>query len=148
MDSLIKSLPQVLRAAGDSSEVSEAAAIAAWKHSAGEGLRQHAIATKLEGQTLVIAVRDAIWQNQLATMKRHLIGRVNATLGQSLVNNIELRIVPKNFAPVPAQKDTAGEILDNEVPIDLWTAASAIEDKQLRQKFLKAAIGALKRKKI
>jgi hypothetical protein len=97
MDSLIKSLPQVLRAAGDSSEVSEAAAIAAWKYSAGEGLRQHAIATKLDGNTLVIEVRDAIWQNQLATMKRHLISRVNSTLGQSLVINIELRIAPKSF---------------------------------------------------
>jgi hypothetical protein len=148
MDTLIKSLPQVLRAAGDSSEVSEAAAIAAWKHSAGEGLRHHAIATKLDGQTLVIEVRDAIWQNQLATMKRHLISRVNSTLGQPLVNNIELRIAPKSFAPAPAKKHTTSEILENEVPIDLWTAASAIEDKQLRQKFLKAAIGALKRKKV
>ena len=39
MNQLIKSLPNVLRAANDSEEVAEAAAIAAWKHAAGDGLK-------------------------------------------------------------------------------------------------------------
>jgi len=146
MDALIKSLPNVLRATGDSTEVKEAAAIAAWKHAAGEGLRNHAVATKLEGNTLVVEVRDAIWQKQLATMKSQLLFRVNSVLGQTLLQNIEFRVNPKAVSVAQLEKAESAEILDNEVPIELWSAASAIEDKQLRQKFLKAAIGSLRRK--
>jgi len=144
VEELIKSLPQVLRTSGDADEVAEAAALAAWKHVAGEGLRDHAVATRLEEGTLVVEVRDPIWQKQLATMKRQLIFRVNSTLGQLLVKDIELRVNPKALnatAPKPANTD----ITDNEVPLELWSAASAIEDKQLRQKFLRAAMGSLRR---
>jgi len=143
VEDLIKSLPQVLRATGDSEEVAEAAALAAWKHVAGEGLRDHAAATRLEEKTLVVEVRDAIWQKQLAMMKRQLIFRVNSALGQPLVKDIELRINPKALSAAPARANT--DLVDNEVPLDLWSAASAIEDTQLRQKFLKAAMGALRR---
>ena len=144
VEELIKSLPQVLRATGDSDEVAEAAALAAWKHVAGDGLRDHAIATRLEEKTLVVEVRDAIWQKQLATMKRQLNFKVNSTLGQPLVKDIELRINPKALSAT-AQKPTNTDIADNEVPLELWSAASAIEDKTLRQKFLKAAMAALRR---
>ena len=147
MDELIKSLPKVLRAMGDTTEVAEAAAIAAWKHATGVGLRPHAVATKLVGKTLIVQVRDAIWQKQLALMKSQLLYRVNSILGQPLVNDIELQINPKSLAIIQPEKDTKAEILDNEVPIELWAAANSIEDKQLRQKFLKAAIASLRRKK-
>ena len=146
MDELIKALPKVLRAVGNSPELLEPAAIAAWKHTAGEGLRQHAIATRLDGTVLVIIVRDSIWQNQLSQMKRALIHRVNSVLGQAFVKDIELRIDPKMFAPTQPIQPQRSELLENEVPIDLWSAANAIEDKQLRQKFLKAATALLRRK--
>jgi hypothetical protein len=144
VEELIKSLPQVLQATGDSDEVAEAAALAAWKHTAGDGLRDHAVATRLEEKTLVVEVRDPIWQRQLATMKRQLIFRVNSTLGQPLVRDIELRINPKALSATPPRPANT-DIVDNEVPLELWSAAAAIEDKQLRQKFLKAAMGALRR---
>jgi predicted nucleic acid-binding Zn ribbon protein len=144
VEELIKSLPQVLRAIGDSVEVAEAAALAAWKHAAGEGLRDHAVATKLEEKTLIVEVRDAIWQRQLAIMKRQLIFRVNSTLGQPIVKEIELQINPKALSAT-AQRPTNTDIADNEIPLELWSAASAIEDKQLRVKFLRAAMGALRR---
>ena len=146
MDELIKSMPKVLHAVGYSTEVVEAAAIAAWKHAAGEGLRNHAVAIKLDEQTLVVAVRDAIWQKQLTTMKRQLLFRVNAILGQPLLNNIELLIDPNAVIIAQPEKLESAEILDNEVPLELWSAASAIHDKELRQKFLIAAVGALRRR--
>ena len=145
MDELIKSIPTVLKAVGYSTEVAEAAAIAAWKHAAGEGLRKHAVAIKLEENTLVVVVRDAIWQKQLAMMNGQLLFRVNSILGQPLLNNIELHIDPKAVFIAPPEKPDAAEIPDNEVPMELWSAASAIQDKELRRKFLKAAVGALKR---
>jgi hypothetical protein len=69
MNQLIKSLPVILRAAGGADEVAEAAAIAAWKHAAGAGLKEHAIPLKLENRTLTVAVADAIWQKQLTSMR-------------------------------------------------------------------------------
>jgi len=146
MDELIKALPKVLRAVGNSPELLEPAAIAAWKHTAGEGLRHHAIATKLDGSVLVIVVRDGIWQNQLSQMKRALVHRVNSVLEQKFVKDIELRVDPTMFAPAQPIEPQRSELLENEVPIELWSAANAIEDKQLRQKFLEAATAMLRRK--
>jgi len=36
--------------------------------------------------------------------------------------------------------------LDNEVPLELWSAANAIHDQELRRSFLKTALLALKRR--
>jgi hypothetical protein len=146
MNQLIKSLPGVLRAAGDSAEVAEAAAIAAWKHAAGDGLKDHAVPLKLENRTLTIAVADAIWQKQLNSMRGQLLFRVNTILGKPLVGALDFVIDPKLKKPAveqPAQRD---EILDNEVPLELWSAANAIQDKDLRRKFLKTALLSLRHK--
>ena|ERR1044071_4687697 len=143
MNQLIKSLPGVLRAAGDSTEVAEAAAIAAWKHAAGDGLKEHAIPLKLENRTLTIAVADAIWQKQLHSMRGQLLFRVNSILGKPLVGALDFVIDPKLAKP-PVEREQEVELLDNEVPLELWSAASAIQDKELRKKFLKTALLSLR----
>ena len=146
MNQLIKSLPVVLRAAGDSTEVAEAAAIAAWKHAAGDGLKEHAIPLRLENRVLTVAVADAIWQKQLTSMRGQLLFRVNTILGKPLVGALDFVVDPKiakQHVEQPAQPD---ELLDNEVPLELWSAANAIQDKDLRRKFLKTALLALRHK--
>jgi len=92
MEGLIKSLPAVVRASGNAPEVIEAAAIAAWKHAAGEGLKEHAVPLGLENRTLKIAVADVIWQKQLRAMRGQMLFRVNSLLGQPLVGDIEFII--------------------------------------------------------
>jgi len=146
MNQLIKSLPQVLKAAGNSAEVAEAAAIAAWKHAAGDGLKEHAVALKLENRTLTIAVADLIWQRQLTSMRGQLLFRINSILGQPLVSGLDFIIDPK-LANVPVEPKEDNEPLDNEVPLELWSAANTIHDKDLRKSFLKTALLALKRKR-
>jgi hypothetical protein len=146
MNQLIKSLPGVLRAAGDSAEVVEAAAIAAWKYAAGEGLKEHTVALKLEHRTLTVAVADAIWQKQLTSMRGQLLFRVNATLGKPLVSALDFVIDAKLLKPRAEQPDAQNEPLDNEVPLELWSAANAIHDRELRKRFLKTALLALKRR--
>ena len=145
MNQLIKSLPGVLRAAGDSAEVAEAAAIAAWKHAAGDGLKEHAVPLKLEDRTLTIAVADAIWQKQLNSMRGQLLFRVNSILGRPLVGAFDFVVDPKLVKPL-AQQVRQEELLDNEIPLELWSAASAIHDKDLRRKFLQTALLALRHK--
>jgi len=141
MEQLIKALPAVLQAGGHSPEVVEAAAISAWKHLTGDPLRRQAVATTLNGRTLVIAVSDAIWQKQLETMRGQLLFRLNSILGQPLVSRLEFRIddatVQRSLEPL-VRKET-NETNENEISLELWSAASAIRDKNLRKAFLSAA---------
>ena len=147
MNQLIKSLPTVLRASGNAAEVAEAAAIAAWKHAAGDGLKEHAVPLRLENRTLTVAVADRIWQRQLNSMRGQMLFRINSILGQPLVSALDFVIDPKLVKPRVEQTEDHDELLDNEVPLELWSAASAIHDKELRKSFLKTALLALKRKK-
>ena len=146
MNQLIKSLPAILRAAGDSEEVAEAAAIAAWKHAAGDGLKGRAVPVKLENRTLTVSVADAIWQKQLHSMRGQLLFRVNTLLGRPIVGAIEFLIDPKLAAAQAEQEKPEDEQVDNEVPLELWSAANAIHDKELRKSFLKTASLSLKRR--
>ncbi len=146
MNQLIKSLPNVLRAAGNSEEVAEAAAIAAWKHAAGDGLKGHAVPVKLANRTLTVAVSDLIWQKQLQSMRGQLLFRINNILGQPIVGAIEFVVDAKLATPQAEERKQEEEPLDNEVPLELWSAANAINDKGLRKSFLKAATRSLKRK--
>jgi hypothetical protein len=146
MKQLIKSLPTILRAAADSEEVAEAAAIAAWKHAAGDGLKDHAVPVKLENRTLTVSVADVIWQKQLHSMRGQLLFRVNTILGQPLVSAIEFVVDPKLALAQAEQQKPQDEPINNEVPLELWSAANAIHDKELRKSFLKTATLSLRRR--
>ena len=145
MNQLIKSLPQILRAAGDSAEVAEAAALAAWKHAAGDGLKEHAVPLKLDNRTLTVAVADPIWQKQLTSMRGQLLFRVNSILGQPLVSALDFVVDPEHAKPRVDPPEPHEE--HNEVPLELWAAANTIHDKELRKSFLKTALLSLKRKR-
>jgi hypothetical protein len=97
MEALIKALPAVLRASGNAPEVAEAAAIAAWKHCAGEGLKDRAVPLSLQDRTLRVAVADLIWQKQLHSMRGQMLYRINTLLGQPVVGTIEFVIDPEKL---------------------------------------------------
>jgi hypothetical protein len=148
MDSLIKTLPKILQAAGDSPEVAEAACLAAWKHAAGAGLRDHAVPLRLSRNTLVIGVADTTWQKQLQSLSGQLLFRLNAILGQPLVTFIDFTVDPN--ALVKARSPQYGErtslpVDPATVPVELVSAAAEIKDKDLRRTFLGAAMSCIKR---
>lgn len=97
MEALIKALPAVLRASGNAPEVAEAAAIAAWKHCAGGGLKDRAVPFALQERTLRVAVADLIWQKQLTSMRDQMIYKINSLLGQPVVGAIEFVIDPERL---------------------------------------------------
>lgn len=147
MDNLIKSLPKILQAAGDSPEVLEAACIAAWKHAAGDGLRHHAVPLRLNGKTLVVMVADATWQKQLQSLSGQILFRLNSILGQALVAFVDFRVNPNAVANARGpQADRTDRKLDlDTVPVELVTAAASIDDKDLRRAFLGAAMSCINR---
>lgn len=147
MDALFKILPALIRAGVDVPEVAEAAALAAWRRVAGEGLRGQAVPFRLFRKTLVIAVSDATWQRQLEPISPQLLFRLNSVLGQALVTYIEFRIDPQtvreerarlgiqSLADAQASESRALERAGSE----LNAAASRIQDASLRRRFLLAA---------
>lgn len=146
MDDLIRTLPKLLRAAGETEEVLEAAALIAWRRVAGEGLRAQAVPFRLYRKTLIVAVLDATWQKQLEAMSGQLLFRLNSLLGQAVVTYIEFRIDPKT---VRAERSRTQAHETNRVEQErrallsvsgeISAAADAIHDEDLRQRFLLAA---------
>ena len=145
MDKLIKTLPAILKASGASEEVAEAACIAAWKYAVGETLNRNALPLKLQNQTLLIIVADNIWKKQLEQMRASLLFQLNSVLGQRLVRSLEFRIDPKPLAPTPEKDSTRNKYTDEQVPLELLSAAVAIEDADLRRAFLGAATSCVRR---
>jgi hypothetical protein len=145
MESLIKTLPAILTAAGPSAEVAEAACFAAWKHAVGDALSTHAVPMKLENQTLIVAVADNIWQKQMEQIRPQLLFRLNTVLGRSLVKLIEVRIDPNALPKRRSQDSTTAKTLDDAIPFELRAAASEIQDADLRRVFLGAATSCIKR---
>jgi hypothetical protein len=153
MDDLFKALPKLLLAAGESEEVSEAAAFAAWRRAAGEGLRGCAVPFRLYRKTLIVSVQDATWRKQLEQMSPQLIFRLNSLVGQALVTYIEFRVDPKTVREERARtKQSQYERLVGEENAlsrahELDDAAGAIRDEDLRRRFLLAAGSCMNRMK-
>jgi hypothetical protein len=153
MDDLFKALPKILRAAGDAEEVSEAAAFAAWRRAAGDGLRGCAVPFRLYRKTLVVSVADETWRRQLEKMSPQLIFRLNSLVGQPLVTYIEFRVDPKTVSAERERvKQSEYERLVGEENAlkrahELDDAAEAIHDEDLRRRFLLAAGSCMNRMK-
>ncbi len=145
MDDLIRALPGLLRAAGESEEVAQAAAFVAWRRASGEQLRGQAVPFRLHGKHLVVAVADSAWKKQLEAVSSQLVFRLNSVLGHALVTYIEFRV---DAATV---RDERARLRQTEVDVEklerralqqarpLGRAASAIKDEDLRRRFLLAA---------
>ncbi len=122
--------------------------MAAWKHAAGDGLRDHAVPLRLSRKTLVIAVADTTWQKQLQSLSSQLLFRLNSILGQPLVTFVDFRVDPKAVAnarsPQYANR-TNPELDPATVSVELVTAAAEIKDQDLRRAFLGAAVSCLNR---
>ncbi|HEX8721268.1 MAG TPA: DUF721 domain-containing protein [Pyrinomonadaceae bacterium] len=151
MDELFQALPKLLRAAGESEEVMEAASFAAWRRVAGEALRGCAVPFRLYRKTLVVSVPDATWKRQLEQVSPQLVFRLNSLLGQAAVTFVEFRVDPKTVREERARlRDSSYESLTGEDAAlrragELDGAASAIHDEDLRRRFLIAAGSCLNR---
>ena len=146
MDDLIRTLPTLLRAAGEMEEIAEAAAIVAWRRVAGAALRGQAVPFRLYRKTLIVAVPDTTWQKQLEAMSGQLLFRLNSLLGQAIVTFIEFRVDPRTVQKERAVLAQATEDREEQerralrkASGELLAAASAIQDQDLRRRFLLAA---------
>ena len=140
-------LPKILARAGDDRELATMAAKIAWTRTAGEGLRDHAVALRLERETLLVAVADAVWQKQLQSMSTEIIFRINKLLQKKVVASIEFRINPAALPHRATAKDNQRQIA-RPLPADIISSAAAIEDLELRERFMRAASNCIARREI
>lgn len=151
MEQLITALPAFLHEAGNGEEVTEAAALAVWNNVAGAGLRQQTMAVSLQKQKLVVAVPDAVWQQQLESLSGQMLYRLNSLLGQGTIRYIEFRIDPKMLQNRRQEQRGENLIEGRHLPTkslssELVSAAAAIHDPDLRRAFLGAANNCLSRR--
>ena len=149
MIDIARLLPRMLNATGANPELTEIAAKMAWTRASGAGLRTSAIPFRLYQKTLIVSVADAIWQKQMQTMSAELLFRINRLLGRDVVDFIEFRIDPatvdraraENF-PVKESSPAAAR----PMPAKLVSAASNISDRELRERFMRAAENCIARR--
>jgi hypothetical protein len=96
----------------------EELACAAWPQAVGKKIAANTRAVRMVRARLIVEVEDKVWQRQLFTLSRHILGNLERSLGYSLVEDLEFRIVPRRrepqraAAPVPALMDEADSIAD------------------------------------
>ena len=151
MEDLFQSLPKLLRAAGESEEVLEAASFAAWRRVAGEALRGCAVPFRLFNRRLIVSVPDTTWRKQLEQVSPQLVFRLNSLLGQAVVTYVEFRVDPQTVRQERARlgRTQYERLTQEESALDraaeLGDAADAIHDDELRRRFLLAAGSCLNR---
>src|SRR5829696_9344846 len=152
MEDLFQTLPKLLRAAGESEEILEAASFAAWRRVAGEALRGCAVPFRLYNRRLIVSVPDTTWRKQLEQVSPQLVFRLNSLLGQAVVTYVEFRVDPQ---AVRAERARLGRtqferLTQEEAALDraaeLDEAAHAIHDETLRRRFLLAAGSCMNRR--
>src|SRR5215212_7239717 len=145
MEDLFQALPKLLRAAGESEEVLEAASFAAWRRVAGEALRGCAVPFRLYNRRLIVSVPDTTWRKQLEQVAPQLVFRLNSLLGQAVVTYVEFRVDPQTVRDERARlraspyERLTGEEAALGRAVELGDAADAIRDDELRRRFLLAA---------
>src|SRR5260370_18692155 len=137
MEDLMRSLPKLLRVIGESEEIAEAAAFAAWRSIAGASLLGNAAPFRLYRKTMIVAVTDASWQKQLEAMSGQLLFRLNSVLGQAMVRFLEFRVDHKTVRAERAsmkrhENRPAGEARAvRPASGEVFTAAQSIRDPNL-----------------
>jgi hypothetical protein len=96
----------------------EELACAAWAQAVGRKIAGHTRAARMVRTRLIVEVEDNVWQRQLFSLSRHILGNLEKHLGPGAVDDLEFRIVPRRREPqraeqsVPALIDEAENIAD------------------------------------
>ena len=145
MEAFISTLPGVFGGIDASEEVREAFIFAAWRNVAGEQVYTRTTPLSVERKRLIIAVSDKTWKRNLETLASQLLFKLNAALGESLVDFIEFQVSPLD---ITASTGTSAEV-DNAppAPMEIEVSARSIRNEELREAVLKAAANCLSRRK-
>jgi hypothetical protein len=155
MNELFRALPALLKEFSDHAEVREAIIFGAWRKIAGEMLRGQAAPVRLDKRRLTVAVESEMWKNHLADLSGQMIFKLNSTLGSAEVTFIEFVVDKKaveaenrKFGRPQIDEAESARIAAGEITPGLRESAGAIQNEELRERFLMAAGRCLARKKV
>lgn len=155
MNELFRALPALLKEFSDHEEVRKAIIFGAWRKIAGETLREQAAPVRLDNRHLAIAVETEMWKNHLEDLSGQMIFKLNSTLGSAEVTFIEFVVDKKaveaenrRFGRPPVDEAESARIAEGEITPRLRESAGAIQNEELRERFLMAAGRCLARKKV
>lgn len=118
---------------------------AAWPHAVGKEIARRTEVLAMRGRTLLVRVPDAGWQKVLHRMEPEILGRMKRVaedLAPLRLGFSQGPIVDSDpRPPTPPKTDPS------PVPAEIATAAAAIDDPELRARFLGAAALYLETKK-
>ena len=138
-------LPKILAGAGENADLNEIAAKIAWRRVSGEGLRDHAVPTRLQEKVFVVSVADAVWQKQLQPMSAELVFRINKLLRRNVVERIEFRIDARAIGRAAAKHRSPSRVHE-PLPATVVSSAAEIQDSELRERFMRAAENCIERR--
>lgn len=81
-------LPRVMKRLGMADKLTVYRAVADWPAIVGETIARHAIAQKVEGNTLVVLVDTPAWMTQLFFLKADILNKVAQHIGTGLLTDI------------------------------------------------------------
>lgn len=137
----------LIRMSGEDEDVLEQAVFIAWREAAGEGVASACAPFRLYRKQLIIAVPDRTWKKQMEQISGEYLFKINRALNGPYVTFIEFRVDPDTV--LKAQKDEPHDFEFHhtaEIEEELRSAADCIQDKALRETFLRAAARSLERK--
>src|ERR1051325_1267534 len=77
----------------------EELACCAWSEAVGRKIAGHTRAVRMVRTRLIVEVEDKIWQRQLFTLTPFILMHLQKQLGPGIVDDLELRIVPRRREP-------------------------------------------------
>lgn len=154
MNALFGSLTGLLKEFGDNPDVRDAVVFAAWRRIAGEALSLQAVPVELNEERLVVAVENKMWKRHLEDLSGQMLFKINSALGAGMVTFIEFRVDAKVFKALGDKRrrsaidaEESARTARGEITEKLRAQAGAIQDQDLRERFLLAAGRCLARKK-
>ncbi len=104
---------------------------AAWRWAVGERIEAHARFRELLRDRIVVEVDDRVWQSQMHTLEKQILGKLERMMGKRVARSIEYRIaIPKPGVQSAGMVDFALQSRDPE--------ADRIGDPGLRRVYLRS----------
>ena len=89
--SLGESLRLLLRNLEIETKVKEHMAAGSWSQIVGEAVAKISAVDRVDGGILFVKVESSSWRNELAFMRREIISKINALLGEEIIREIRFK---------------------------------------------------------
>jgi len=121
-----------------------------WQEALGETLARTTRPVAVHHGSLVIAVKDSSWMQELQFMKTDIIKKLNRALGKAVIQEVRFRVMTWDDsdprAPNADDLKPGTEIeLDPAVIEEARQAAAVIQDPRLREQILKTLLASARK---